>query len=197
MDEADHIPLVAEGGGAHDILDYMLARLTGQPNAHLYVVSNPTHPKALLSAVCGVGDGPETHIARLGELGAAIDTEARQTLRNYLLSNGETELASDARLSEVSDPNGWRIPSWVANPERANIVECWNKTCDAAARRGDLDKLGVLFRIYGARNKGGEGASHIHRAALQRCLVPAETLPDWVNRLRTEGEREHADILRA
>jgi len=180
MDEADHIPLIAEGGGAHDILDYMLSRLTGQPNAHLYVVSNPTHPKALLSAICGVGDGPETHVARLGEAGAALDLAERLRFREHLLSIGEHGLAKDPRLVEEADPLAWRIPSWVANPSRADILECWRRAGEGARRRGELDLLGVLFRIYGARSVGGEGASYVDRIALQRCLVPRETLPAWV-----------------
>lgn len=183
IDEADHIPLVAEGGGAHDILDYMLARLTGQPGATLDVVSNPTHPKALLSSICGAGDGPQTHIARLGELGAKVDGEARAMFREHLLSIGETELAADKRLLEPADPFSWRIPTWVGNPERGNILECWKLAGEAATRRGELDRLGTLFRIYGARSVGGEGASRINRQSLQRCLVPASTFPPWASDL--------------
>ena len=180
IDEADHIPLIAEGGGAHEILDYAIARMTGQPGARIYCVSNPTHERALLSAACLAGDGSNSHIARLGIEGARHDNEERARLAAHLRAIGEHELAADERLHEAADPNGWRIPSWVGRPNGSDIMQCWDLSCDSAARKGELDKLGTLFRIYGARSKGAEGASHIDRLALQRCLVPAPLVPSYV-----------------
>lgn len=179
-DEWDHVPVESEYGGAHQILDYGLARLSGQKGAHAYIVSNPTHERAALSAACIAGDGPSTFIARLGERGAAEAEKAFGALSGYLAWSGEVELAKDPRLHERQDPDGWRIPSCVARPidddgrhgaEHA-IISHWKLACDSARRSGEIDQMGTFFRIYCARAIGGEGASYIDPLLAQEAGTP-------------------------
>lgn len=158
FDEADHVPLEAEGGGANDILDYLQARTTGQPDAHIYVVSNPTDERQVLSAACIAGDGETSYVMRLGEKGARRDEEQRKLLAEYLEMQGELGLAADKRLHERADPRAWRIATWVVH---FPIIECWYRASDSAARRGEIDRLGTLFRIFGARSAGGEGGRYM------------------------------------
>lgn len=169
FDEADHVPLEAEGGGAHDILDYLQARTTGQDGARIYVISNPTDERSLLSSACIAGDQPGSYIARLGAKGAQRDQEQRTILADFLAMNGEIGLANDKRLHEPADPKAWRIPTWAVH---FPILECWERACDSASRRGEVDKLGTLFRIFGARSVGGEGGRYFDFALCQSMLDP-------------------------
>lgn len=167
-DEADHWPVVGENGkepaygGANRILDYLISRTTGQTDAHVYVVSNPTSERALLSSACMAGDGHESHIARLGDRGAEELQRAFATLAKFLKANGDDGLAMDERLHERQSPDAWRIPSCVGHEDPSRvIIEHWKQSCDSARRSGDVDRMGTFFQIYCARAIGGEGASYI------------------------------------
>lgn len=168
FDEWDHVPVVGDDGrepqygGAHKILDYGIARMTGQDGAQAFVVSNPTTETACLSAACIAGDGHQSHIARLGDRGAEELERAFATLVAFLKWSGDDDLARDERLNERQDPLAWRIPSCIGHAEPSvAIIEHWKQSCDSARRSGEIDRMGTFFRIYCARAVGGEGANYI------------------------------------
>lgn len=80
------------------------------------------------------GDTETTYIAKLGEVGAQRDNEARWTLARKIGSN-------DPRLLSAADPNSPSIPAWAARQD-LDIYTLYLQ------RRGDISSL---LSLYGGR----------------------------------------------
>ncbi len=171
---ADELDLWRDGDGqnpAADVLTLAHGRLHGQRGAHGYHVSVPMGPRAPLSTMIEEAEKSGTdglHVARLGELGARRDAQARAWLREHFRKRAlaavnasqrgtTTRYAEDKRLSEDADPMATRIPTWAARAgdPGEEIKECWRlASLKLTSGEAGGDPLDVLFARYGARPVG-------------------------------------------
>jgi hypothetical protein len=133
----DEVDLWGKEQGANPakrVFEVLLARYVTQPGAKLHVVSASYNPESEHAKMIAEGDTNLQRVARLGELGAQKDTEARATLAVIIGS-------SDPLLLTPSSPKSVDIPCWVSNPI-APIEECYK------AAKGDIKRM--MF-LYGGR----------------------------------------------
>lgn len=159
---------------AADVIEILMGRLHGQTGAHGYLTSTPEGSAGALSTIiaASVKAGSESlFVARLGELGARRDGEARTAFRAYLETQARrsedparrescSRWAADPRLLADPDPRSTHIPTWAARAGHPalEIAECWRLT-DVALRDGAEggDPLDVLMHRYGAQPGGDAG----------------------------------------
>lgn len=178
---------------APDVLTLLHGRIHGQGRAHIYHVSTPMGPSGPLSTMVREAEksGAEgLYVARLGELGARRDGEARAALRRHFQKRAReatdaparaaaTRWEADARLAADPDPRSPTIPTWAAragDPE-AEIAECW-RLVSVQLRSGDEggDPIDVLFARYGAQ-PSGDGAHRLFSPAI--LAQGRATAPTW------------------
>lgn len=191
---ADELDLWRDGDGqnpAAEVLTLAHGRLHGQRGAHGYHVSVPMGPRAPLSTMIEEAEKSGTdglHVARLGELGARRDAEARAWLREHFRKRAlaatnaahratATRYAEDRRLSEDADPRATRIPTWAARAgdPGEEIKECWRlASLKLTSGEAGGDPLDVLFARYGARPVGDLAKRLFSPAILEqgRALSP-------------------------
>lgn len=194
VDELD-LWQAADGGKnpAPDVLTLLHGRIHGQHGAHVYHVSTPARAHAPLSLLINesAGGGADgLYVARLGELGARRDGEAREAFREYLRERARTapdrlgrEAAArweaDPRLARDPDPRSTSIPTWAARAELPidALLECW-KLAGVRLKKGEEggDPLDVLFARYGAQ-PGGDDGRRIFGPAL--IAAARERVPSW------------------
>jgi hypothetical protein len=177
---------------ADEVLTLLHGRIHGQGRAHIYHVSTPMGPRAPLSTMIGEAEksGAEgLYVARLGELGARRDGEARAAFRHHLQRRATeapdaaaraaaARWEADPRLSADPDPRSAAIPTWAArggDPVQ-EILECW-KLVGVQLKRGEEggDPLDVLMSRYGAQ-PNADGSHRLFSPAIiaqARALAPA------------------------
>ena len=151
----DEVDLWIDERGANPaqrVLDLLSLRYTTQPRAHLYTFSASYYPDSAHKRKIDEGDTMQQHLARLGELGAQRDNEARARLAALIKSN-------DPRLLAKADPMSPDIPSWVTNP-LVSIETCYGKS---------KERIGPMLALYGGRASEATG----------RGGSKAWTIEDW------------------
>lgn len=134
-DEVDLWRDVETGANPADVvLDLLLKRFTTQARARLYVVSASYNPDSAHARTIAAGDTAIQYVARLGEIGARRDNEARARL-------AVSASITDERLSAPADPLSVDVPAWVTNPV-TSIDRCY-----ALSR----NQLGTMLGQYGGR----------------------------------------------
>jgi len=159
---------------APDVLTLLHGRIHGQAGAHIYHVSTPMGPQAPLSTLITeseTGGAEGLYVARLGELGARRDGEARAAFVRHLQERARTgrdrpqraaaeRWASDPRLLRDPDPRSTCVPTWAARAGEPaqEILECW-RLAGVRLRKGEDggDPLDVLLSRYGAQPSGDAG----------------------------------------
>lgn len=178
---------------APEVLSLAHGRIYGQEGAKAYHVSTPmgkTGPLSTMIREAEASGAEGLHVARLGELGARRDWEARVAFRAYLRERAlnaptrqqreaHARWAEDRRLAADPDPMATAIPTWAARDgdPAAEIAECW-KLAGIQIRDGREggSPLDVLLSRYGAR-PSESGQSRLFSADI---LAQARTLsPSW------------------
>lgn len=178
---------------APEVLSLAHGRIYGQEGAKAYHVSTPmgkTGPLSTMIREAEASGAEGLHVARLGELGARRDWEAREAFRAYLRDRAlhaptrqqreaHARWAEDKRLAADPDPMATAIPTWAARDGEpaAEVLECW-KLAGIQIRDGKEggSPLDVLLSRYGA-SPGDSGQSRLFSADI---LAQARALsPSW------------------
>lgn len=190
VDELDLWPTTGANAAA-EVLTLLHGRLYAQAGARIYHVSTPMGPSGQLSTMISNAEesgAEELFVARLGELGARRDWEARAALRRFLqqraLKAPETATRAscarweaDPRLSRDPDPRTHVVPTWAARAGDPflEIQECW-RLVGVQLKKGKEggDPMDVLFARYGAEPNGTGGGRLFSPAILEqaRALAP-------------------------
>lgn len=120
---------------AGEIIKLAIKRCTTQPEARIFIFSATYQERDAHAQRVDMGDTSAQFLARLGEMGAKRDEEARHALAARIGS-------TDARLVEPGDPLSPNIPAWVGNPSKSPIFDCY---------RDSDDHLGDMLGLYGGR----------------------------------------------
>ncbi len=129
---------------AKRVLEVLFTRFTTQPGSRLHIMSASYQADSAHATMVAQGDTPLQRVARLGDEGARIDTEARARLAVAIGS-------SDPLLVVPSKPDSTDIPCWVSNPV-APIDVCF------ALSEGKIKRM---MALYGGRasESGGRAVS--------------------------------------
>lgn len=193
---ADELALWQDEKGnnpASEVLTLAHGRLYGQRGAHGYHVSVPMGPRDPLSTMIANAEASGVdglHVARLGELGARRDHEARAALRAHFqrlavkaptatARTTASRYADDKRLAEDADPMATRIPTWAARDGEPGeeIKECWRlSSLKLTSGEEGGDPIDVLFARYGARPAGDVGKRLFSPAIIEQARAVA---PVW------------------
>lgn len=166
-----------------DLLDLGLSRLKGQPGTHAYAISRLFAEDGPLALICKRGDNEGLMIARLRKSGAEADERARLSLKRHLQDlarAGDRDArvySEDARLTEEADPTSYIIPAWAALPEggqygsgpEAAIRDCWRLASIGWGLEPGEVPIDGLFRVYGGRPTGHEGARYFDARFLREA----------------------------
>ncbi len=192
VDELDLWPTTG-ANAAPEVLTLLHGRLYAQKGARIYHVSTPMGPSGQLSTMIDNAESSgaeELFVARLGELGARRDVEARHAFRVFL--RGRARNAPDAatrascarweadpRLSRDPDPRTHIIPTWAARAGDPfdEIRECWRLVgVQLKSGKEGGDPLDVLFARYGAAPSGSGGGRLLSPTVLEQARAVA---PVW------------------
>lgn len=173
---------------AAEVIEILMGRLYGQAGAHGYHTSTPEGTDGALTTIIAASlaiGSEQLFVARLGELGARRDGDARRRFREHLQrlamrSEDPSRRAacarweSDPRLTAEPDPTSTHIPTWAARAGDpfAEILECW-RLVDVALREGNEggDSLDVLMHRYGAQPGGDAGRRLIAQSLIDEAKV--------------------------
>ncbi len=133
-DEVDLWGNDKQANPASRVIELLITRYTTQKNALLHVMSASYMGDSEHAKMIARGDTALQRVARLGEDGAKIDTEARARLASIIHS-------TDALLTTPAKADSTDIPCWVSNPV-APIETCF------ALAGGDIKRM--IF-LYGGR----------------------------------------------
>jgi len=171
---------------AADVIEILMGRLFGQSGAHGYHTSTPEGTEGALTTIIAASiaaGAEELYVARLGELGARRDGEARAAFRAQLQARARsaTDRAlrascerweCDPRLTDAPDPKSTHIPTWAARAgdPLVEILECW-RLVGVALRKGAEggDQLDVLMHRYGAQPGGDAGRRLIAQSLIDEA----------------------------
>lgn len=120
---------------ASEIIKLAIKRCTTQTEARIFIFSATYQEHDAHAQRVDLGDTSAQFIARLGDMGAARDEEARRSLAALIGS-------TDPRLLEPGDPRSPNIGAWVGNPSKSPIVACY---------RDSDDHIGDMLGLYGGR----------------------------------------------
>lgn len=130
-DEVDLWGKEAGANPAKHVFEVLLARYATQPTAKLHVMSASYRHDSEHAQMIAAADTTLQRVARLGDDGAKIDTEARATLAVAIGSH-------DPLLLTPADPKSTDVPCWVSNP-MAPIETCY------ALAKGDVKRMVYLY----------------------------------------------------
>lgn len=181
---ADEVELwKGEAERPSEVLELGLSRLKGQAGTRAYAISRLFAEGGPLHTIAQLGDNEGQMVARLGATGARDDEIARLALRDHLkaLATGGDRHAriysEDPRLTEEADPASIVIPAWSALPvgkpgeygPDAAIRECWRLASTGWGLEPGEVPLEGLFRVYGGRPTGHEGARYFDTRFLREA----------------------------
>lgn len=171
---------------AKHVFQVLLARYTTQPTAKLHVMSASYNAKSAHAAMVAAGDTALQRVARLGEEGARIDTEARARLAVAIGSR-------DPLLLTPADPTSTDVPCWVSNPV-APIEECYTLAeCDikrmVSLYGGRLNTFGGQAASMGLEDLRalGERNRKLNSGGERGQLMSFDGLPSWDPRSHGRG----------
>lgn len=161
---------------AKRVFEILFTRYTTQPGAKLHVMSASYNPDSEHAKMIAQGDTALQRVARLGEDGARIDTEARARLAVQINS-------TDPLLLTPAKPDSTDIPCWVSNPV-APIEACY------ARAKGDVRSM--IF-LYGGRVNPTSGRTIA--VNVDEMLALAEANQRLVSSGEPRGEMQRFDGL--
>jgi hypothetical protein len=155
------------------VLEALQGRRKGVSEAYQYNVSRPFSETDELTKMIRGGSNEGLFVASLGAAGSTANDVACEVLRGHLISrasqgdNRSAAYAFDPRLKERLSPSSVFVPAWVALPiglpgdygPGPAILECWRLAVSGEGLLPGESPIDGLFRAYGGRPIGNEGAS--------------------------------------